>query len=86
MEKLSGKVIDDTTGQPVSGASIMIEASPAGHRDLSQFSNGQGVFSLALPEGAYKLQIWAEGFTPRVVSADNSAGSVDLTIRLKATA
>ena len=76
---ISGKIIDETTKQPLQAASVFAENTTIGTA-----SNADGVFTLRLPNGGYNLVVTFTGYqtaTKRITTAD--ADSKDIVIEVK---
>ncbi len=76
---ISGKIIDETTKQPLQGASVFAENTTIGTA-----TDNEGVFHLRLPNGGYSIVITFTGYqteTKRVTTAD--AGNNQLLIEIK---
>lgn len=65
---LSGKVTDETNGEPLAGVNIRVDKSLAGGT-----TNGKGEFTLTnLPEGKHVLRFTYVGYTPQRINTDGS--------------
>lgn len=76
---ISGKIIDETTKQPLQGASVFAENTTIGTA-----TDDQGLFTLRLPGGGYSIAITFTGYqteTKRVTAGD--AGNNELIIEIK---
>jgi hypothetical protein len=76
---ISGKIIDETTKQPLQGASVFAENTTIGTA-----TNDQGFFTLRLPGGGYSIAITFTGYqteTKRISAGD--AGNNEMVIEIK---
>lgn len=75
---ISGKVIDQSTAQPLAGASVFCQNTTMG-----TITNAQGEFRMVVPNGGYDLVVSYTGFETYSmrISSDNAAQA--LTIELK---
>ncbi len=76
---ISGKIIDETTKQPLQGASVFAE-----NTTLGTATNDQGFFTLRLPGGGYSIVVTFTGYqteTKRVTAGD--AGNNEIIIGIK---
>lgn len=65
---LSGKVTDETNGEPLAGVNIRVDKSLAGGT-----TNGKGEFTLTnLPEGKHVLRFTYVGYTPQHFTTDGT--------------
>ena len=62
--KVSGTVVSQDDGQPVIGASVLVVGTNVG-----TLTNGNGQFSLTLPEGKKTLRVTYVGMEPLETSA-----------------
>ncbi|MFL6247287.1 MAG: Ig-like domain-containing protein [Thermoanaerobaculia bacterium] len=77
---ISGEVYDATTGRPLAGANITIEApSP-----IAMVSNARGRYAQAVTEGAHTIRASADGYTTvwRQIVVPAGAGVTPIDIRL----
>ncbi len=75
----TGKVMDDATKQPLSGASIFCR-----NTTLGTITNNEGHFSLKLPRGGYDLIISYTGYETREMHINNT-NAENLIFELKTT-
>ena len=76
---ISGKIVDETTKQPLQGASVFAENTTIGTA-----TNDQGIFSLRLPDGGYSIVVTFTGYqteTKRVTAGN--AGNNEIVIEIK---
>lgn len=73
----NGKVIDSTTGLPLSGASIF-----ARNTTLGTITNAEGLFKLSLPKGGYDLIVSYTGYETDEKRVNASSAS-DISFALK---
>ena len=84
---LSGRVVDDVSGQPLAAEVVLVNAQTGVHVARVESTAGQG-FAIPLPEeGDYTFEVSAQGFVFKVESysqgmASASASSGDVEIRL----
>lgn len=76
--KVTGRIMDEENGQPVTGATIRIG-------DRSTTSNLDGTFSISLPEGNYKATISYVGYGTKEITAIEVHNNqpIELNITLK---
>ncbi|MDQ3280699.1 MAG: Ig-like domain-containing protein, partial [Acidobacteriota bacterium] len=93
---LSGEVYDATTGRPLAGAEITIEApsaafargprvaSNAATQAVTMTTDAQGRYSKSFPEGAHTIRASANGYTTawRQIIVPAGAGVIPIDIRL----
>jgi len=83
--KLSGQIINDSTGEPLAGASIMVRAANAkgpisGKDQASALSGADGRFTISLPsDGQVRVTINYVGFEEKTIT---TAATEGLVIRL----
>lgn len=75
---LHGQVIDVSTGEPLSAASIVAENTTAG-----TLSDSSGFFRLRLPAGGYTLRVSYTGYQPSEVRVKPNSASESLMIALE---
>jgi CarboxypepD_reg-like domain len=75
---VTGKILDQSTGQPLAGASVFCQ-----NTTLGTISNGEGMFRLQVPNGGYDLIISYTGFETNSVRISNASAEQPLTIELK---
>ena len=75
-KKLTGSVVDEATGLPLTGVTIMVEGTTQG-----TVTDGNGKFSLTLPSANTVLKITYLGYIPQII---NVKGLTKLDIRLSA--
>jgi hypothetical protein len=75
---VTGKVIDQSTGQPLAGASVFAQ-----NTTLGAVSNSEGNFRLTVPNGGYDLVVSYLGYETNSVRISNASASESLTIELK---
>ena len=81
---LSGTVIDDSTGEPVSGAAITISHSDSTYAELTTGENGS--FTIVLtPKAAYKFTVTADGYDEKRLEVWIESSSDTITIELSKT-
>lgn len=74
---VSGKVIDPSTQQGISGASVSALLSGGSGNPVTVTTNSNGTYTLSLPNGTYNLTVTATGFKPN--SLNNLAVNSDLS-------
>src|SRR3954463_3577992 len=74
----SGQVIDDSTKQPLVGASVFCQNTTVG-----AVTNSEGRFKLQLPAGGYDLAVSYTGYESQDMRINNT-NSTDIQIELKA--
>ncbi|MBZ4192287.1 TonB-dependent receptor [Niabella beijingensis] len=76
--KVSGKIVDEENGQPVSGVSIYIG-------NKGTISDIDGAFSISLPEGDYTATVSFVGYGSKVVNEievkNNTVSTLNLTLK-----
>jgi len=65
--QVSGRIIDEETGNPLPGASIQIEETGKG-----TIADADGFYNLSIPEGGYTLFVSFVGFEPKVITVSES--------------
>jgi hypothetical protein len=78
--RISGKIIDEETKQPLQGASVFAENTTIGTA-----TDNDGVFRLTLPTGGYSIVITFSGYqteTKRVTTAD-AANEIKVDLKKK---
>ena len=82
MVRLTGRVVDAATNDPVSDVEITFERTPSlpGATSLSAMTSRAGVFSIDIPSGDYRLLARRAGY----VLADKREASTLLTVRGRA--
>ena len=76
---VKGKVMDDSTGTPMEGASVICQNTTRG-----TFSDRDGAFGLQLPMGGHNLVISFAGYEPSSVIVTSATDKQDeLTVRLR---
>ena len=80
---ISGRVRGPTG--PVEDARVFFLAGPEPLPDIAALTDSNGKFSLAAPSsGNYQIQVVADGFSPKAVSAIVTEGiTVNIEIKLK---
>lgn len=71
-------VVTDETGKPIRGAAVK---AVAGYKEITRFSQKDGLYEITLPAGKYTVSAEAFGFAPNTQSA-NSPRTADLNFRL----
>ena len=74
----NGKVVDATTRQVLSGASVFCQ-----NTTLGTITNGEGAFSIRLPKGGYDLVVSYTGYETQNIHI-NSFNGAGLSVELKA--
>lgn len=75
---ITGKIIDQSTGQPLAGASVFCQ-----NTTLGTISNAEGVFRLQVPSGGYDLVISYTGFETHSERISAESALQPLNIELK---
>lgn len=75
---VTGKVVDQATGQPLAGASVFCQ-----NTTLGAVSNNAGEFRLQVPNGGYDLVVSYLGYETNSVRISNASAAEPLTIELK---
>jgi hypothetical protein len=75
---VTGKVVDQATGQPLAGASVFCQ-----NTTLGVVSNAEGNFRLQVPNGGYDLVVSYLGYETNSVRISNSSADQPLTIEMK---
>lgn len=75
---ITGKVVDQSTGLPLAGASVFCQ-----NTTLGTISNNEGVFRLQVPNGGYDLIVSYTGFETNSMRVSNELAAQPLTIELK---
>jgi len=75
---VTGKVIDQSTQQPLAGASVFCQNTTIG-----VVSNGEGNFTLRLPPGGYDLIVSYTGYETFVQRINSDQATTPLTIEMK---
>ncbi len=78
---VTGKIIDETTKQPLLGASVFAE-----NTTLGTATNADGVFYLRLPNGGYNLVVTFTGYqtaTRRITTADAATSGIVIEVKQK---
>jgi hypothetical protein len=78
---VKGKVLDDSTGLPMEGASVLCQNTTKG-----SFTDRDGLFGIQLPMGGHNLVISYAGFDAssiRVTSATDNQESLEIRLRKK---
>ena len=81
---LNGRVVDDTTGEYILGATVTVDGTTTGTA-----TNIYGFYSLSLPAGSYDLTWSFIGYNPfkkTIVLSENATVDVDLTPSVVAVA
>jgi len=73
-----GSVVDETTGQPLLGATISV--SPTGDGAIT---NAQGQFRIELPPGRYSIEVSFSGHAPSVREVELGATPLNLGFTLR---
>jgi hypothetical protein len=71
---LTGTVVEEATGSPVSGATLTLAGSPS--VSATTDSNGAFAFS-AVPKGSQQLTLSSVGYAPRTITTAIVAGAVN---------
>src|SRR5678816_2421006 len=82
MVRLSGRVVDAATHDPVSDAEITFDRTPSapGTTSLSVVTSRTGVFSIDIPTGDYRVLVRRVGY----LRADKSEAPTSITVRGRA--
>ena len=75
---ITGKIIDQSTQQPLAGASVFCQNTTVG-----TVSKNDGEFSLRLPNGGYDLIVSYTGFETYSMRINNDNAAAPITIELK---
>ncbi|MGB8191181.1 MAG: carboxypeptidase-like regulatory domain-containing protein [Chitinophagaceae bacterium] len=75
---VTGKVIDQSSGQPLANASVFCQ-----NTTLGTVSNSEGLFRLQVPNGGYDLVVSYTGFETNSVRISNESAAQPITIELK---
>lgn len=75
---VQGKVLDESTGQPLPGASVFCQNTTMG-----TISNNEGDFRLLVPNGGYDLVVSYTGFETYSMRVSNEVAAQPITITLK---
>ena len=81
---LTGRVVDQTTGEYILGATVTVDGTTTGTA-----TNIYGFYSLSLPQGSYDLTWSFIGYTPfkkAIVLKENAAIDIELTPSVVAVA
>ncbi|HYF32702.1 MAG TPA: carboxypeptidase-like regulatory domain-containing protein [Chitinophagaceae bacterium] len=75
---ITGKVLDQSTGQPLAGASVFCQ-----NTTLGTITNSQGVFRLQVPSGGYDLAVSYMGFETNSMRVSSELAAQPITIEMK---
>ena len=75
---VTGKIIDQSTGQPLAGASVFAQNTA-----LGTVSNNAGEFRLQVPNGGYDLVVSYLGFETSSIRISNTSADQPISIEMK---
>ena len=75
---ITGKVVAQSTGQPLVGATVSVNPTGAG-----VFTDDQGRFQIATPPGKYSIEVSFSGYAPQTQEVEIGSGPIQVTITLK---
>ena len=77
---VSGTILSDSTGQPLSGVSVKVKGTSTG-----TYTDNDGSFHLQIPDGGGTLIISSIGYESQEVRATSSTGAIRIRLKLSAT-
>ena len=77
---ISGTIVSDSTGQPLSGVSVKLKGTSTG-----TYTDNNGNFDLQIPEGGGTLVISSIGFETQEIRATSSNAAIRVRLKVSAT-